>query len=228
MNYFDFVRSHNPADLLKVLEKESSHTIFVVLSCLEPGKAAVLLQNLPQERFREIAVLISRGEHLPDSVIKAISEDIQKKLLEYEEKQEIFASSVALGGAARMAEIINLMDRKDGEQLLEYFEKNNTEIYTRVNRYMLGIEDLVKFDDRAVQKIIYNVDAKDLAGALTNASDELKEKIIKNMSKNAAKYLKENLELTGSIKEKDVDEYRKKIIAKIKRLEDCGELVIPY
>jgi len=93
---------------------------------------------------------------------------------------------------------------------------------------ILVFEDIVRLDDRAIQKIVYGLDKNQLAEALKGASSEVQDKFLRNMSKNAAKMLKEDMSVIGSISINDVEKSQENIVSHIRRLEDSGEIFIPW
>jgi len=109
---------------------------------------------------------------------------------------------------------------------MEKLAADNPELAEEIRRKMFVFEDILKLDDRSVQLVLREVDTKDLAVALKGASDELKEKIFRNMSKRAAQLLKDEMEYMGPVRVKDVEEAQQKIISVIRRLEEAGEIVI--
>ena len=91
---------------------------------------------------------------------------------------------------------------------------------------MFVFEDIITLDDRSIQKVLREVDSKDLALALKTASEEVASRIYRNMSKRAAEMLKEDIDYLGPVRLRDVEETQQKIVAVIRRLEDTGEIII--
>jgi flagellar motor switch protein FliG len=91
---------------------------------------------------------------------------------------------------------------------------------------MFVFEDIVKLDDRSIQRILREVDSKDLTMALKGSSEEVKNVIFKNMSKRASQIIKEELDFMGPVRVRDVDEAQQRIINVIRKLEESGEIII--
>jgi flagellar motor switch protein FliG len=128
------------------------------------------------------------------------------------------------GGIASVAEILNVIDRATERSLLENLAQENSDLVEEIRRLMFVFEDIVKFGDREVQTLLKNVESSQWAMALKGASDELKERILKNMSKRAADLLKEEMEYLGPVKLSTVEQTQQQIVDIIRRLEDAGEL----
>ena len=121
---------------------------------------------------------------------------------------------------------MNLIDRSSEKKIISEIEKRDDEIAEEIKKRMFVFEDIVMLDDRAIQKVLRETDAQELAKALKHTDNEVKEKIFRNMSKNAAAMLKEDMEFMGAIRLKDAEEAQLKIVSVIRRLEECGEIVI--
>ncbi|MGB9614518.1 MAG: flagellar motor switch protein FliG, partial [Fervidobacterium sp.] len=132
----------------------------------------------------------------------------------------------AVGGLDTAAEIMNSLDRSTEKNIMERLTYESPELAEEIRRRMFVFEDILKIDDRAVQLVLREVNMQDLAVALKGASEELKQKIMNNMSKRAQQLLKDEMEFMGPVRVKDVEEAQQKIINIIRRLEEAGEIVI--
>jgi len=131
-----------------------------------------------------------------------------------------------VGGVDTAAEIMNSIDRSSERKIMEKLSYDSPELAEEIRRRMFVFEDIVKLDDRSVQIVLREVETRDLALALKGASEEVKQKIFKNISKRAAQLLQDELEYMGPVRLKDVEEAQQKIINVIRRLEEAGEIVI--
>ncbi|MDR3020601.1 MAG: flagellar motor switch protein FliG, partial [Treponema sp.] len=123
-------------------------------------------------------------------------------------------------------EILNLVDRASEKQIIEALEDEDPELAEEIKKRMFVFEDIVMLDDRAIQKVMREVDSQELAKALKSVDSEVQDKIFKNMSKRAANILKEDMEYMGPVRLKDVEEAQQKIVSIIRHLEDTGEIVV--
>ena len=132
----------------------------------------------------------------------------------------------AAGGVDSIVEILNLVDRSSEKAIIETLEEDDPELAEEIKKRMFVFEDIVMLDDRAIQKVLREVDTAELAKALKSVDTEVQDKIFQNMSKRAASMLKEDMEYMGPVRLKDVEESQQKIVSVIRRLEDSGEIVI--
>ena len=224
LNYkpFDFIKRCDPAQVLNVLQREMPQTIAVVLSYLEADKAALLLQNFPGEIQCDIARRISTINSIEAETIRDIEKSLEEKLLVMSDKEAMFSS----GGVDAIVEILNLVDRAAEKQIIEGLENEDPELAEEIKKRMFVFEDIVMLDDRAIQKLMRELDAQELAKALKSASADVQNKVFKNMSKRAATMLKEDMEYMGPIRLSDVEEAQSKIMSICRRLEETGEIII--
>ena len=125
-----------------------------------------------------------------------------------------------------MAEILNLSDRSTEKGILEGLEETTPELVDEIRKLMFVFEDVMLVDDKGVQQVLKEVDTQDLALALKTASEELKEKIFKNMSERAAALLREDMDYMGPVRLSEVETAQQKIADVVRRLEEAGELII--
>jgi len=133
---------------------------------------------------------------------------------------------VSSGGVDAMVEILNLVDSATEKQIIKKMEDEDPELAEEILKRMFVFEDIVMLDDRAIQKVMREVDSQELAKALKGADAEVQNKIFKNMSKRAASMLKEDMEYMGPVKLSDVESAQSKIISIIRHLEDTGEIIL--
>ncbi|MEM7234466.1 MAG: flagellar motor switch protein FliG, partial [Planctomycetota bacterium] len=199
---------HAEADVLSTfLQEEHPQTIALVLSYMEPAKASEVLGTLSQERQYDIVRRIATLGHTSPEAIKRVEAGLQKYIasLAFEEMQEV-------GGVKTVSEILNVMDRATERQILENIEEESPELAEDIKKLMFVFEDLMLVDDKGIQNVLKEVDNKALALALKLASDELKEKIFKNMSTRAADLIREELEYMGPVRISDVEAAQQEIV----------------
>ncbi|GHU01682.1 flagellar motor switch protein FliG [Spirochaetia bacterium] len=218
---FDFIRRTDPAHLLNFIQQEHPQTIALILAYLEPQKASVILQSLPSEVQSDVARRIATMDRTSPEVLREVERVLEKKLSSLSSEDYTTA-----GGVGSIVEILNLVDRASEKQIVEALEDDDPELAEEIKKRMFVFEDIVMLDDKAIQKVMREVDTADLSKALKSVDAEVQDKIFKNMSKRAGQMLKEDMEFMGPVRLKDVEETQQKIVAIIRKLEDAGEIVV--
>jgi len=218
---FDFIRRTDPAHLLNFIQQEHPQTIALILAYLEPNKASIILQNLQHDLQSDVARRIATMDRTSPEVLREVERVLEKKLSSLSSEDY-----TAAGGVESIVEILNLVDRASEKQIIEALEDEDPELAEEIKKRMFVFEDIVMLDDRAIQKVMREVDSQELAKALKSVDSEVQDKIFKNMSKRAASMLKEDMEYMGPVRLKDVEEAQQKIVSIIRHLEDTGEIVV--
>ncbi|MCQ2594669.1 MAG: flagellar motor switch protein FliG [Treponemataceae bacterium] len=218
---FDFIRRTDPAHLLNFIQQEHPQTIALILAYLEPNKASIILQSLPEEIQSDVARRIATMDRTSPDVLREVERVLEKKLSSLSSEDY-----TAAGGVESIVEILNLVDRSSEKTIIESLEEEDPDLAEEIKKRMFVFEDIVMLDDRAIQKVMREVDTQELAKALKSVDTEVQDKIFRNMSKRAAQMLKEDMEYMGPVRLKDVEESQQKIVSTIRRLEDSGEIVI--
>ena len=218
---FDFIRRTDPAHLLNFIQQEHPQTIALILAYLDPQKASVILQNLPVEIQSDVARRIATMDRTSPDVLREVERVLEKKLSTLSSEDY-----TAAGGVESIVEILNLVDRSSEKSIIESLEEDDAELAEEIKKRMFVFEDIVLLDDRAIQRVLREVDSQELSKALKSVDVEVQDKVFKNMSKRAASMLKEDMEFMGPVRLKDVEDAQQKIVASIRRLEDSGEIVI--
>ncbi|MDR1351680.1 MAG: flagellar motor switch protein FliG [Treponema sp.] len=218
---FDFIRRTDPAHLLNFIQQEHPQTIALILAYLEPNKASVILQNLPHEVQSDVARRIATMDRTSPEVLREVERVLEKKLSTLSSEDY-----TAAGGVESIVEILNMVDRSSEKQIIEALEDEDPELAEEIKKRMFVFEDIVMLDDKAIQKVMREVDSQELAKALKSVDTEVQDKIFRNMSKRAAGMLKEDMEYMGPVRLKDVEEAQQKIVSIIRHLEDTGEIVV--
>ena len=218
---FDFIRRTDPAHLLNFIQQEHPQTIALILAYLEPHKASVILGSLSHESQSDVAKRIATMDRTSPETLREVERVLEKKLSTL--SQEDYTSA---GGVENIVEILNLVDRSTEKIIIESLEEEDPELAEDIKKRMFVFEDIVLLDDRAIQKVLREVDTTELAKALRGVEAEVQDKIYRNMSKRAASLLKEEMEYMGPVRLKDVEETQQKIVSIIRKLEDQGEIVV--
>jgi flagellar motor switch protein FliG len=218
---FDFVKKADPAQLISYIQDEHPQTIALILAHLQPQQAAAVLSGLPSEARAEVARRIAIMDRTPPEVIREIERVLEQKL-----SSIVSQKFTAVGGVRSLVDVINCVDRQTEKMILETLSENNPELADEVKKLMFVFEDITLLDDAAIQKVLREVDTKELALALKGINEEVQNRIFKNMSERAASMLKEEIEFMGPVRLRAVEESQQRIVAIIRRLEESGEIVI--
>lgn len=220
-NPFDFLR-RTPADqVYAFLRYEAPQTIALVLANLPHDSAAKVLSQLPGEQQAEIAACVARMSHVNPDVVKEVASVMEAKL-EVVTKHEVSVT----GGVRSLAQILSQSDRATERNVLDSLTEASPELADAVRSLLFVFEDLMKLDDRAIQLVLKEVEAKDLALALRGTSEAVKDRIMANMSSRAAEMLAEEMEFMPPQRRRAVEEAQTKIVAVVRRLEDAGAITI--
>jgi len=221
MRPFEFLRRTPAEQLVTFLRNESPQTIALVVANLHTTLASQVLSNLPESDQADIALRIARmGETSPE-VVKQV-EEVMRQKLDTVVQQEYSAA----GGVKSLAEILNHADRSTERNVLDSLAESDEELAAEVRRLLFTFEDIVKLDDRSIQMILREADQKDLALALRGVSEEVKERILANMSERGAQMLVEEMEFQPPQRKRVVEEAQGRIVAIVRRLEEAGAVVL--
>ena len=218
---FDFIKSIDPGQLLSFLSNEHPQTIALVLAHLRPEHAAAILSGLAPELRSEVAMRMAVMDRTAPEIVREVG-----KLLEEQVASFGSAEFATAGGIKTLVQILNRVDRGTEKSILESLEQNNPELAEEVKKLLFVFEDIVFLDDRSIQLVLREVDMKDLALALRAASDEVRNRIFKNMSERAATMLKEEIEYMGPVRLRLVEEAQQRIANIIRRLDETGVISI--
>jgi len=221
MRPFEFLRRTAPEQIVAFLRNEAPQTIALVVANLHTTLAAQVLANLPEDEQAEIALRIARmGETSPD-VVKQVEDVMRAKLATIVQNEY-----TTTGGVKSLAEILNHTDRPTERNVLDSLTETDEELAAEVRRLLFVFEDIVKLDDRSIQLVLREADQKDLALALRGVSDEVKTRVLNNMSERGAQMLLEEMEYQPPQRKRVVEEAQGRIVAIVRRLEEAGAVVL--
>ncbi|HNJ65906.1 MAG TPA: flagellar motor switch protein FliG, partial [Turneriella sp.] len=218
---FDFVRRQDPAQLLNFIQNEHPQTIALILSYLDAPKSALIMSSLPHQIQADVARRIAKMDRTSPEVLREVERVLERKLSTLSNEDYTMA-----GGIDVVVEVLNNVDRSTEKSIIEALEEEDPELAEEIKKKMFVFEDIVLLDDKAIQKVLRELDNQDLAKALKAVDTEVQEKIFRNMSKRAAALLREDMEFMGPIRLKDVEEAQQKIVNIIRKLEEDGEIVV--
>ena len=218
---FSFLQKAESENLLTFIQEEHPQTIALILAHLPSGKAAEILVGLPPAKQIEVVTRVANMEQTSPEVIKEVERGLEQRL-----SGIVSQRFQKVGGVEAVAEMLNLADRSTEKAIFESLESEDPDLVEQIRRLMFVFEDILLVNDKGIQAVLKEIDNDDLALALRTASEELKEKIFKNMSERAAQLIKEDMEYMGPVRVSDVEAAQQKIVDVVRRLEDAGEIVI--
>lgn len=218
---FDFVRHTDPQQLLSFIQNEHPQTIALILSYLSPEQAALVLGGLPPSLQWDVARRIAKMDRITPEVLREVERVLERKLSTVMGQDFTIA-----GGIDAVVNLINRVDRGTERNIMEALEEQDPELAEEIKKRLFMFDDIGGMDDRSLQRVLREVDLKDLGLALKGASEELRAKFFKNMSKRAADMLKEDMDFMGPVRVRMVEEAQQKIVNVVRMLEEAGEIVI--
>ena len=218
---FEFVRKTDASQLLNFIQDEHPQTSALILAYLPSGQAASIVASLPPEKQADVAKRIAVMDRTSPDVIKEVERVLERKL-----SSLVNQDYTIIGGVDAIVEILNTVDRGTEKHIMETLEIDEPELADEIRRKMFVFEDIMSLDDRAIQRVLRDVDNNDLATALKGANEEVQGVIFRNMSKRLAAMIQEDMEFMGPVRLKDVEEAQQKIVNIIRKLEDSAEIVI--
>jgi flagellar motor switch protein FliG len=218
---FGFLKKVDPQNLLTFIIDEHPQTIALILSHLNPNYGAQIIAGLPTERQLAVIRRVANMGQTNPEVIREVEIGLENRMASV--MSQSFENA---GGVSSVAEILNVTDRATERALLENLAQEDPDLVEEIRRLMFVFDDINKLSDKDVQTVLKNVEAQQWAMALKGASEELKAKILGNMSQRASQMLKEEMEFLGAVRLSDVESVQQQIVDIVRRLEDTGELTI--
>lgn len=218
---FSIARKADAHQLLNVISYEHPQTIALILCYFQLDKAAQVMAELPEDTQSEVAYRIATMSDTSPMVIREIEKVLENKL-----SMVVRSEMTSLGGVDTLVGILNQVDRTTEKNITESLEREDADLADRVKSSMFVFEDIITLDDVSIQRVLREVDIKDLSLALKGCSDEVSNAIYRNQSKRAAASLKEDMEYLGPVRLMDVEKAQQKVVSIIRRLDDAQEIVI--
>ena len=218
---FEFVRKADPSQLLNFIQDEHPQTIALILAYLPPQMSSMVVSALAPEKQADVAKRIAQMDRTSPDVIKQVEKVLEKKL-----SSLVNQYYTDVGGVDAIVAILNSVDRGTEKHIMETLEIEDPELADEIRKKMFVFEDILTLDDRAIQRVLRDVDNADLAMALKGSNEEVQNVIFNNLSKRLAVMIKEDMEFMGPVRMKDVEEAQQKIVNVIRKLEDSAEIVI--
>ncbi len=181
----------------------------------------MIIGSLVPEKQADVAKRIALMDRTSPDVIKEVERVLERKL-----STLVNQDYTIVGGVDAVVSILNTVDRSTEKHIMETLEIEEPELADEIRKKMFVFEDILLLDDRAIQRVLRDVDNNELGVALKAANEDVQNVIFKNMSKRLATMIKEDMEFMGPVRMKDVEEAQQKIVGIIRKLEDSAEIVI--
>ncbi len=218
---FDVLKKADSTQLISFLNKEHPQTMALILSHLNPNQTADALQELPENIRTDVVYRIATLGKISPQTLKQI-EKVVDEMAGFSMSQSLSK----IGGTKSLANILNKTSASMSKEILERLDDQDPDVAQEVKRLMFLFEDIINIQDKDVQRVLREVDRKDLALALKIVDEKLRDKIFANMSERGSDLLKEELQYMGMVKLKEVEAAQAKIIDLIKMLEEAGEITL--
>ncbi len=220
-NNLKAIQSIAPDVLIQMIQNEHPQTIALMIAHLKPRAASEVMALLPDPLRPDVAYRIANLDKVASGMLEEIDRIFEEVL-----SNKATATTQKAGGVPRLAEILNLIDGTAAEQIIEEIEDNDPELAEAIRQNMFVFDDIVLVDDRGLQKVLRSIESQELALALKAATDAVKEKIFANMSQRAVEIIKEEMDVSGAVRIKEVTDAQQKITRIVQDMERKGELVV--
>jgi flagellar motor switch protein FliG len=218
---FNMLDNVDPNQLTNFIQKEHPQTVALLLSHMGADKAANIMSALPQEMQVDVATRIATMDSISPEVLHQVEQVLSQQM-----KTMFSGDSAEIGGVKSVAEMLNLVDRGAEKNILGNLERDDPELATEIKNLMFVFEDITLIDDKGMQRVMKEIDTKELALALKGATEQVQNKFFNNMSSRAGETVRDDMEFMGPVRLKDVEEAQQKIVDVVRRLEEDGEIMI--
>ena len=212
---FSFLNKADGKSLFAALQHERPQTIALVLSYIDPEKAAAVVEELDSNTQVRVVESIANMESASPTAVKIIEAEMEKKFTNLLTSNQVYVAGV-----------MNNLDRTSEKSIFDHLSVHNAELADEIRKRMFVFEDIVTMDERSVQRFLRDCDPKDLVLALKGANSEVSNKIFQNMSTRMAQSIRDDLEITTNVRLRDVEEAQQRIVGIIRDLEEKNELII--
>ena len=218
---FSFMDKVDVKSMVTTLRNERPQTIALVLSYVEPDKAAGVISQLDEKRQIQVVESMAKIESVSPVAVKIIEAEMRKKF-----SNIVTNANVKVGGIDYVADVMNNIDRASEKNIFDGLSAYDQELADEIRKRMFVFEDIITMDDRSVQRFVRDCDPRDLVLALKTANEEVSKKLLSNMSTRMAQNIRDDLEITTNVKLKDVEDAQQRIVDIIRDLEEKNEIII--
>ncbi|MCC7364264.1 MAG: flagellar motor switch protein FliG [Dehalococcoidia bacterium] len=220
---FGFLRHLNVQQLVNFLSSEHPQTIALLLSFLQPEKAAQVLSALDPEMAADVAQRVALMDRANPDIVSEVEGVLRRKLSAVLQPAR---ETTSVGGIEVLVNLLKKSSRMTEKTIIEALEDNEPELAEQIKKRMFVFENVAALDDRSIQRILREVEVRDLALALKATPENVKDSILRNMSTRASAMLREDMEASGPVRLRQVEEAQQRIVEVIRRLDDAEEIVI--
>ena len=220
---FEFVKSMEPNKIAQLIKDEHPQTIALILYNIKYQQSATILAMLPKNKQVDVARRIAKMETPSYDVVKQVEEILQKKI-SYDYMNNDMSN--AISGVETLTEILRAVDRGTESNIMDYLKKENSELEEEIRKKLFTYEDIVNLDDKSIQRVLRDIDNHVLALAIKASQKNIQDLLFRNLSNRVADLIREDIELMGPVRVRDVEKAQDDIVMKIRDLEKTGEIVI--
>ena len=218
---FNMLDNVEPTQLISFLQKEHPQTVALLLAHMKPENAAATLSALSPEMQVEVATRIATMESISPEVLQQVEQQLSQII------KTLFSGDTAeVGGIKSVAEMLNMVDRGAEKNILGTLERDDPELATEIKALMFVFEDMLLLDDKSMQRVLKEIDSKELSLALKGANEQVGNKFFNNMSSRAAEMIREEIAFMGPKRLREVEEAQQKIVDVVRRLEAENEIIV--
>lgn len=217
----DSLKWMDSKQVANIIRNEHPQIQTIVLSYLEPEQSAEILSQFPEKVRLDLTMRIANLEEVQPAALQELNEIMEKQFA-----GQAGTQTAKMGGLKAAADILNYMDTNIEGQLMDSIREHDEEMAQQIQDLMFVFENLIDVDDRGIQSLLREIQQDVLMKALKGTDENLKEKILKNMSKRAAELLQDDLEAMGPVRVSDVEAAQKEILSIARRLSDAGEIML--
>lgn len=218
---FAFLTKYDDLSIFSILSNERPQTIALVLSYMDSNRAANIIASLPEDRKINVVEAIARMDSAAPEAMKIVEREVEKKL-----SSVMTTDYTQIGGIDYIAEVMNFVDRSDEKYIFDELSKIDVELVEEIRKKMFVFEDIVGMDNLSIQRVIREIDQRDLVYALKGSQPEVANIIFANMSVRMTETVKSELEITNNVRVKDVEDAQQRIVGVVRKLEESGQIVI--
>ena len=218
---FEMLKNIEPRQLTNFIQNEHPQTISLLLTQLTPQHAAAVLSELSPELQAEVTLRLATMEKISPEILQQL-EGVLETQFDTSASRDMSVS----GGVKTVADVLNIIDTTTERRIMKILEAEDAQLANQIKNMMFVFEDLVLLDDRSMQRVLKEVETKDLAVAMKAASEEVKYKIYSNVSERVATMIREEIEFLGPMRLSDVEGAQQRIVEAVRRLEEEGLIII--
>lgn len=220
---FEFIKNMAPEKIAQLIKDEHPQTIALILYNIKYQQAATVITLLPKDKQTDVARRVAMMEKPSYDVVKQVEEILQKKI-SYDYMNDEMNTSIS--GVETLTEILRAVDRGTEQYIMDYLKKENATLEEEIRKKLFTYEDIVKLDDKSIQRVLKDIDNSVLALAIKASPKNIQDLLFKNLSNRVADMIREDIELMGPVRVRDVEAAQDEIVMKIRDLEKTGEVVI--